>query len=45
MSLTCPNAYQVKLAEKPREPSELEKIGGGLFRKLQDAINWVPDPK
>lgn len=36
---------QVKLAEKPREPSEIEKIGGGLFRKLQDAVNWVPEEK
>lgn len=37
--------WQVKIAEMPREPSEIEKIGGGLLRKLQDAVNWVPEDK
>ena len=36
---------QVKIAEMPREPSEIEKIGGGLWRKFQDAVNWVPEDK
>jgi hypothetical protein len=35
----------VILASKPKEPSELEKLGGGFLKKIQDAINWVPEDK
>jgi hypothetical protein len=35
----------VVLSEKPKEPSEWEKIGGGLLKKIQDTVNWVPEEK
>ena len=33
---------EVLVAEKPREPSQVENALGGLFQKLQDGVNWVP---
>mmetsp|Transcript_20886 Transcript_20886/g.49685 ORF Transcript_20886/g.49685 Transcript_20886/m.49685 type:complete len:215 (-) Transcript_20886:32-676(-) len=33
---------EVTVAEKPREPSQVENVVGGLFQKLQDGVNWVP---
>jgi hypothetical protein len=34
---------EVKVAEKPREKSDIEQAFGNVFQKVQDAVNWVPD--
>jgi hypothetical protein len=34
---------EVKVAEKPREKSDIEKAFGNVFQKVQDAVNWVPE--
>jgi hypothetical protein len=33
----------IKVAERPKEKSELEKTFGNFFQKVQDAVNWVPE--